>query len=662
MNIQEARIEIENLTKELNEHNYKYYVLDHPSISDYEYDKKMDRLIELENQFKQLIKPDSPTQRVGGEALTSFEQVTHTIPMLSLSNSYNQGDLFDFHNRIKKVIKEEVEYVVELKIDGLSVALQYEDGIFVRGATRGDGYIGEDITKNLKTIKTIPLNLNEKIDLEVRGEVYIAREKFDQLNKKQEEKGQSPFANPRNAAAGSLRQLDSKIAAQRNLDIFVFNIRNIEGVELTTHTEGFEFLKKTGFKTSEYSLCSSIEEVVKICDEWNEKRADLPYDIDGLVIKVNNLKQREELGTRSKSPRWAIAYKFPAMQKETIIKDIDVQVGRTGALTPTAILKPVEVAGSVISRATLHNEDYIKEKDIRIGDHVIIQKAGDVIPAVVSVVMDKRKEELEPFYMPKHCPICNEETIRLKGEAVTRCVNVSCPAQLRRGFIHFVSRNAMNIDGLGESIVTMLLENGLVKDVSDLYYLNREELLNLERMGEKSVQNLMNAIDQSKENDLGRLIFALGIKLVGTRAASLLADAFKDIDTLIEASVEEITDIPEIGNKMAQSVVSFFEENKNLMVIQKLKEAGVNTKSLKVEDIAIEKKFEGAIFVLTGTLKKYKRKEAKDMIEALGGRVSGSVSKKTTYVLAGEEAGSKLKKAKDLGVSVITEDEFEQMV
>ncbi|QZY54085.1 NAD-dependent DNA ligase LigA [Crassaminicella profunda] len=665
VNKEEARKKIDELTDLLNEHNYKYYVLDHPEITDYEYDMMINELINLEKQFPELTREDSPTQRVGGEPLSSFTQVQHNVPMLSLSNSYNKEDLIDFDRSIRKSIGEKIEYVVEPKIDGLSVNLKYEKGKFIQGATRGNGIVGEDITKNLRTVKTIPLKLKEEIDIEVRGEVYISRETFVKLNRKQEENGGTIFANPRNAAAGSLRQLDSKVTAKRNLDIFVFNIQRMENMNISKHIEGFEYLKSLGFKTSIYEVCKSIEEVVDQCEKWSEKRSSLGFEIDGLVIKVNDLTQREKLGTRSKSPRWAIAYKFPAEQQKTKVKNIVVQVGRTGALTPTAELDPVRVAGSVISRATLHNEDYIKEKDIRIGDTVIIEKAGDVIPAVVRVIFDERTGKEEPFEMPTICPICKEETFRLEGEAVTRCMNAACPAQLRRGLIHFVSRDAMNIDGLGESIVTLLLENELIKDAADLYYLKKEDLLPLERMGEKSAQNLIDAIEKSKKNDLERVIFGLGIKLVGARAAKLLADEFKSLDGLIKASDEEITAVPEIGHKMAESVVAFFKEDRNLEIVEKLRDVGVNMQSLKEndeEDENIEKKFEGLTFVLTGTLEKYKRSEAKKIIENLGGRVSGSVSKKTSYVLAGAEAGSKLEKANQLGVKVISEEEFEQMV
>ncbi|MDF2546724.1 MAG: ligase LigA [Anaerosolibacter sp.] len=662
MDQKEALEKINKLREKINHHNYQYYVLDAPEIDDYAYDLLMKELVDLETQFPEWITSDSPSQRVGGVPLSAFGQVTHVVPMLSLDNSYDPGDLREFDKRIRKAIGERVEYVVELKIDGLSVALRYEDGRFVQGATRGDGYVGEDITQNLRTIKSIPLRLKEEEDLEVRGEVYISREKFAELNQKQEEKGETLFANPRNAAAGSLRQLDSKITAQRPLDIFVFNIQTIGDRGFHTHTEGLDYLKSLGFKTSIYEICQEIEGVIEQCEKWAQKRNELPFDIDGLVIKVNDLQLREQLGTRSKSPRWAIAYKFPAEQQRTIVQDIIIQVGRTGALTPTAILEPVRVAGSVIGRATLHNEDFIRQKDIRIGDHVWIQKAGDVIPEVVNVIFDERTGEEQEFIMPKNCPTCGHQTTRLEGEAVTRCMNSACPDQLRRGIIHFVSRNAMNIEGLGESIVALLMEHKLIHDVADLYYLKKEDLIPLERMGEKSAQNLIDAIEKSKNNDLDRVIFGLGIKLVGERAAGLLADAFGSMDRMVQASYEEITSIPEIGDKMAESLVAFLKEETNLNVIGKLRAAGVNMENQATNDEQVEKRFEGFTFVLTGTLEKYTRNEAKEIIERLGGRVSGSVSKKTSYVLAGAEAGSKLDKAVELGVKVINEDEFQSMI
>jgi DNA ligase (NAD+) len=655
---------IKELRDEINYHNYRYYILDNPEISDYEYDMMMKELMDLENKYPELITPDSPTQRVGGEPLSKFEQVTHTVPLLSLSNSYNEGELLDFDRRVRKEIRDEVEYVVEFKIDGLSVALKYEKGKFVRGATRGDGVVGEDITKNLRTIKTIPLSLREEVDIEVRGEAYIPKKKFVQLNERQEENGQPVFANPRNAAAGSLRQLDPKVTASRPLDIFVFSILMVEGKELRKHSEALDYMKKIGFKTSQYEVCKDIYEVIKLCEKWEEKRHDLPFEIDGLVVKVNDLTQRETLGTRAKSPRWAIAYKFPAEEKETTIKDIIVQVGRTGAITPTAILEPIKVAGSVVSRATLHNQDFINEKDIRIGDKVIIHKAGDIIPEVVRVLKEKRTGKEKKFILPDRCPECHEPTVRLEGEVALRCINMACPAQLRRGIIHFVSRNAMNIDGLGEAIVKMLLEKGFIKDPGDLYYLKdkREDLVKIERMGKKSVQNLLDAIERSKENDLERLINALGIKLVGSKAASLLAEKFESLDRLMAASQEELTAIDEIGPKMAESIVAFFKDEKNRKVIDKLKSAGVNMKNKKESFADVEQKLEGKTFVLTGTLGNYTRNEAKEIIERLGGKVTGNVSKKTNFVLAGENPGSKLSKAEKLGIKVIDEDEFQRLI
>ncbi len=662
MNINEAKNRIDELRFQINRHDYQYYVLDDPQISDYDYDMLMNKLMDLEEKHPELITNDSPTQRVGGAPLSSFEQVAHTVPLLSLGNSYDENDLLDFDKRIKKEIGDDVEYVVEFKIDGLSVALTYEDGRFVRGATRGDGVVGEDITANLRTIKSIPLKLIEEIDIEVRGEAYIPKERFAQLNKRQEENNQSIFANPRNAAAGSLRQLDPKIAAERPLDIFIFSILTIESNDIYKHSEGLEYLKKLGFKTSQFSVCKDIGEVIKLCEKWQEKRHDLSFEIDGLVVKVNDLKQRGLIGRTAKSPKWAIAYKFPAEKKETIVKNIIVQVGRTGAITPTAILNPVKIAGSVVSRATLHNQDFIDERDIRIGDSVIIHKAGDIIPEVVRVLKEKRTGKEEVYSLPHECPSCGEKTVRLEGEAALKCINMSCPAQLRRGIIHFVSRDAMDIDGLGEAIVTILLDKGLIKDFGDIYYLKdkKEELINIERMGEKSVENLLSAIEKSKENDLGRLINALGIKLVGSKAASLLSEEFGDMENLMKAIVEDLIAINEIGDKMAESIVAFFKDEENIRVIKKLKDAGVNME-MKKQDIYAPQLLEEKTFVLTGSLESLSRKEAKDIIERLGGKVTGSVSKKTDYVLAGDSPGSKLDKANKLGVKVINEEEFISM-
>ncbi|WP_432407996.1 NAD-dependent DNA ligase LigA [Wukongibacter sp. M2B1] len=664
MYMNEIKAKIDILKKEINYHDHSYHVLDKPEISDYEYDMLVNELKDLEEKYPELITPDSPTQRVGGKPLSKFDQITHTVSLLSLSNSYDENDLLDFDKRIKKEILDEVEYVVEYKIDGLSVALKYENGSFIRGATRGDGTIGEDITKNLRTIKSIPLKLQKDTNIEVRGEVYIPKAKFADLNRKQEENGETIFANPRNAAAGSLRQLDPKIAASRPLDIFVFNILVEDRSNISKHSEGLEYLKGLGFKTSEYKVCRDIKEVIDLCEKWQEKRHDLSYEIDGLVIKVNDLRQRERLGTRAKSPRWAIAFKFPAEEKETVIKDVIAQVGRTGAITPTAILEPVRVAGSVVGRATLHNQDFIDMKDIRIGDNVIIHKAGDVIPEVVRVIEEKRTGKEKKYVLPTQCPECGEKTVRLEGEVALRCINIACPAQLRRGIIHFVSRDAMNIDGLGEALVTMLLEKQLIKDPGDLYYLKdkREELVNLERMGEKSVQNLLDAIEKSKENDLGRLINALGIKHVGSKAATLIADSFGSMDKLIEASEEEFIEIDEIGPKMAKSILAFFNDEENLRVLEKIRTAGVNMESKKKIEVSGDSKFENMTFVLTGTLSNYSRNEAKKIIEDLGGKVTGSVSKKTSYVLAGENPGSKLDKANKLEIKIITEEEFEELI
>ncbi|SHJ47106.1 NAD-dependent DNA ligase LigA [Tepidibacter formicigenes] len=654
---------IDELTEIINYHNHKYYVEDNPEISDYEYDNLIKELIELEEKYPEYKKEDSPTQRVGGKPLEKFNQVVHKVPMLSLSNAFSESDLIDFDRRIKGIVRKDVEYVVELKIDGLSAVLTYENGIFKLGATRGDGVVGEDVTFNLKTIKSIPIKLKENINLQVRGEVFIPRDKFKKLNAYQEENGLSLFANPRNAAAGSLRQLDPRITAKRPLDIFIFNLEDIQGKEFKTHSESLEYLKKVGFKISpNYKVCKNINEVIDYIKYWQDNRETLKFDIDGMVIKVNNLNQRKELGFTAKSPRWAVAYKFPAERKKTKLIDIIVQVGRTGTLTPTAILAPVKVAGSTVSRATLHNEDYIKQKDIKIGDKVIIQKAGDIIPEVVEVVFDERDGSEIEFKMPSKCPECGEETIRVEGEAAIKCTNISCPAQIRRGIIHFVSRDAMNIEGLGESIVTLLLKENLINDVADIYYIKKEDLVPLERMGEKSAQNLINSIEKSKNNDLSRLIFGLGIKYVGSKGAKILANNFKDIYELINAKEEDLVKLEEFGSVMAQSVVQFFENEKNIEVIEKLKNTGVNLKSFKEDDESTVKIFDGMKIVLTGTLEKYKRNDVKEIIEKLGGKVTGSVSKSTTFVFAGRDAGSKLDKANDLGIKVIDEDTFDNLI
>ncbi len=659
----DAKNRISELIDLINYHNNRYYNEDSPEISDFEYDKLMKELIKLEEENPKLKRADSPSSRVGGKPLDKFNQVTHKIPMLSLSNAYSAQDLRDFDKRVRDSINEGVEYVVEFKIDGLSVGLTYNNGIFEKGATRGNGIIGEDITQNLKTVKTIPLKVEDNEEIVVRGEVYISKENFETINKIQEEEGLQLFANPRNLAAGTLRQLDSKLTAKRPLDIFIFNLEYIENTELKTHSESLEYLNKLGFKVSpNYKVFSDMDEIIKHIDYWTVNRSNLPFEIDGMVIKVNNLSQREKMGYTAKSPRWAIAYKFPAEQKKTKLIDIIVEVGRTGTITPTAILEPVRLAGTTVSRATLHNEDYINEKDIRIGDTVIVQKAGDIIPQVVEVVKDERTGDEIIFKLPEKCPVCSEPTVRLEGEAAVKCINISCPAQIRRGIIHFASRDAMNIEGLGESIVTLLLDNKIIKDIADLYYINKEDLINLERMGEKSASNLVNAIEKSKQNDLYRLINGLGIKYIGVKGAKVLAKNFKSLDEIINADMSELINLEEFGDIMANSVIQFFKEEKNIGVIKKLEDAGVNTKSIVSEDKGLVNIFEGMKIVLTGTLPTLKRNDAKEMIEARGGKATSSVSKSTTFILAGEEAGSKLTKANELGIPVIDEAKFLEMI
>lgn len=658
-----AQKRIEELINLINYHNEKYYNQDSPEIEDFEYDNLMKELIKLEEENPELKRNDSPSNRVGGKPLDKFEQVVHKIPMLSLSNAYSWEDLKDFDSRVREAVGSDVEYVVEFKIDGLSVGLNYNNGIFESGATRGNGIVGENITKNLMTIKNIPLNIDEKGELTVRGEVYISKKDFEEINKIQEEQDQPLYANPRNLAAGSLRQLDSKLTAKRPLDIFIFNLEDINSKQFKTHSESLEYLKQLGFHVSpEFKVFKTMDEIIEYIKYWTEHREDLGFGIDGMVIKVNNLAQREQMGYTAKSPRWAIAYKFPAERKETKLLDIVVEVGRTGTITPTAVLEPIRLAGTTVSRATLHNEDYINEKDIKINDTVLVQKAGDIIPQVVEVIKEKRTGEEMEFKMPEECPVCGEPTVRLEGEAAVKCINISCPAQIRRGIIHFASREAMDIDGLGESIITLLLKQDLIKDISDLYYLKKEQISVLERMGDKSATNLINAINKSKENDLWRFINGLGIKLIGTKAAKILASEFKDLDKLMSATEQELINLEEFGQTMADSVVEFFKEEKNISVIEKLKEAGVNTKLIESDDEDIPKIFEKMKIVLTGTLPTLKRNDAKEMIEKRGGKATSSVSKSTSFVLAGEEAGSKLTKANDLGIKVIDEEKFLQLI
>lgn len=659
----EVQKRIEELIDLINYHNEKYYNQDSPEIEDFEYDNLMKELIQLEEANPELKRNDSPSNRVGGKPLDKFEQVVHKIPMLSLSNGYSWEDLRDFDSRVRESVGEDVEYVVEFKIDGLSVGLNYKNGVFESGATRGNGIVGEDVSKNIMTIKNIPLKINEKGELTVRGEVYISKCDFEQINKIQEENDQPLYANPRNLAAGSLRQLDSKLTAKRPLDIFIFNLEDINSNDFKTHSESLEYLKSLGFFVSpNFKVFKSMEEIIEHIKYWTDHREDLDFGIDGMVIKVNNLAQREQMGYTAKSPRWAIAYKFPAERKETKLLDIIVEVGRTGNITPTAVLEPIRLAGTTVSRATLHNEDYIKEKDIKINDTVLVQKAGDIIPQVVEVIKDKRTGDEIEFNMPEKCPVCGEPTIRLEGEAAVKCINISCPAQIRRGIIHFASREAMNIDGLGESIITLLLKENLISNISDLYYLKKEQVSSLERMGDKSATNLINAINKSKENDLWKLINGLGIKLIGTKAAKVLANEFKDLDKLINATEDELVNLDEFGKTMADSVIEFFKEEKNLAVIENLKSVGVNTKLIESDNEKIPKIFDKMKIVLTGTLPTLKRNDAKDLIEKRGGKVTSSVSKSTSFVLAGEEAGSKLTKANDLGIKVIEEEKFLQLI
>ncbi|MGG1678987.1 NAD-dependent DNA ligase LigA [Neobacillus sp. NRS-1170] len=662
MDLQIAEQKINELRTLLNQYGYEYYVLDEPTVPDSEYDRLMQELQELEEKFPQYKTPDSPTVRVGGAVLDVFEKVEHRTPMLSLGNAFNEQDLRDFDRRIRQAVGDDFSYVCELKIDGLAVSLRYEEGLFVQGATRGDGTIGEDITSNLKTIKSIPLRLRENVSLEVRGEAYMPKRSFEALNKVREERGEELFANPRNAAAGSLRQLDPKIAASRKLDVFLYGIGNTGESGVVSHSEGLDYLDHLGFKTNkERRKCLVIDDVIDFVNSWVEKRPGLPYEIDGIVIKVDSLEQQGALGTTAKSPRWAIAYKFPAEEVVTMLLDIELSVGRTGVVTPTAILEPVKVAGTTVQRASLHNEDLIREKDIKIGDKVVVKKAGDIIPEVVNVLADQRTGEERDFQMPTHCPECESDLVRLEGEVALRCINPKCPAQIREGLIHFVSRDAMNIDGLGEKVISQLFAEKLISDVADIYKLTRDQLLALERMGEKSVSNLLKAIEASKSNSLEKLLFGLGIRHVGAKAAKTLAISFGTMNVLASATKDELIAINEIGDKMADSIVAFFEQEEAGELIQGLITAGVNMEYKGAKPVSAEESdsiFAGKTVVLTGKLEQLSRNEAKEKIEALGGNVAGSVSKKTHLVIAGEDAGSKLAKAQELGIEVWDEEKL----
>lgn len=654
---------VKELHKLLYDYGYAYYVLDDPIVPDAVYDQYLNELIALEEQNPNLIFPDSPTQRVGAVVSEGFQKVTHTNPMLSLSNAFNEEDLRDFDRRIQGIIDETPTYVCELKIDGLAVSLLYEEGRLVRGATRGDGTTGEDITSNIKTIRAVPLRLKDPVTLEARGEAYMPKSSFIKLNEERAERGEELLANPRNAAAGSLRQLDPKMAASRNLSMFVYGMGG-DGEEqnIDQHSEALKFMKAQGLPTNnETKECASIEEVLAFVEEWTAKRNDIPYEIDGIVIKVNDYAQQEELGFTAKSPRFAIAYKFPAEEVVTTIIDVDLTVGRTGVVTPTAILEPAIVAGSTVQRATLHNEDLIREKDIRIGDRVIIRKAGDIIPEVVSVILEERKGTEIPYEMPTHCPVCDSDLIRIEEEVALRCVNPQCPAQIQEGIYHFASRNAMNIEGLGEKVVEQLFREQLIRDVSDLYKLTVEDLVQLERMGQKSATNLVAAIEASKTNSMERVLFGLGIRHIGEKAAKILSETFHHFDALMKATKEELTAIFEIGDKMADSLVTYFEQEEVQQLIVRLKEAGLALQYTgKIVDMSLleDSPFANKTIVLTGKLVQLTRPEAKEKIEALGGKVAGSVSKKTDLVIAGEEAGSKLEKATSLGIEVWDEQKL----
>lgn len=655
----------ENLKKTVAYHSHRYYVLDDPEITDAEYDRLMHDLIDFEKEHPEMITADSPTQKVGGTILEGFSPVSHEVQMQSLQDAFSKDEIFEFDRRVRAElakIGQVPTYVVEHKIDGLSVSLEYRDSVLVRGSTRGDGFVGEDVTNNLKTVMSIPLKLHKPVPyLEVRGEVFMAKKSFARLNEEREADGQPTFANPRNAAAGSLRQLDSAVAAKRGLDIFVFNVQRSEGIEFKTHLESLRFLRDAGFKVitndREFeTIDAAFDEIKNI----GEARRGLYYDIDGAVIKVNDLSQRQILGSTAKTPKWAIAYKYPPEQKKTRIKDIIIQVGRTGVLTPRAELEPVSLAGSTVSYATLHNLDNIRQKDVRIGDNVLVQKAGDIIPEIISVVKADRDGSETEFNMPETCPVCGARVHREEGEAAYRCTGADCPAQLERNLIHFVSRDAMDIEGMGPSVIKKLLAEGLIKSSADIYYLTADELIKLDKLGEKSAENLLDAIEKSKKNDLPRLIYALGIHHIGAGAAKLIAKRAGSIDALFGLTAEELTEINDVGMIMAESVTDFFAQPHTRTLIQKFKDAGVNTDY--IGEARSSDALEGMTIVVTGTLPTLGRKDATALIEQNGGKASGSVSKKTTYVLAGEAAGSKLTKANDLGIPVIDEAEFMKMI
>ncbi len=658
--MQDVKKRVEKLHDLLNQYSYEYYVQDNPSVPDSEYDKLLHELIEIEEKYPEFKSTDSPTVRVGGEAQSSFKKVNHDTPMLSLGNAFNEEDLRKFDQRIRDSIGQ-VEYMCELKIDGLAVSLKYENGRFVQGLTRGDGTTGEDITENLRTIHAIPLKIKEPLNFEVRGEAYMPRRSFIHLNNEKEENGEQPFANPRNAAAGSLRQLDSKLAAKRKLSVFLYSVNDLTEFNATTQSEALEELDQLGFKTNqERERVSDIEGVLNYIEKWTSKRESLSYDIDGIVIKVNDLSQQEEMGYTQKSPRWAIAYKFPAEEVITKLLDIELSIGRTGVVTPTAILEPVKVAGTTVSRASLHNEDLIHERDIRIGDSVVIKKAGDIIPEVVKSILDRRPNESEIYHMPTHCPSCGHELVRIEGEVALRCINPKCQAQLIEGLIHFVSRQAMNIDGLGTKIIHQLYENQLIKDVADIFYLKEEDLLPLERMGKKKVDNLLLAIEKSKEQSLEHLLFGLGIRHLGVKASQVLAERYETMDQLFKVTESELIEIQDIGDKLAQYVVTYLENSDIRSLIEKLSNKNVNMsyKGIKTTEIDGHPDFSGKTIVLTGKLEQMTRNEASEWLKMQGAKVTNSVTKSTDIVIAGADAGSKLAKAEKYGTEIWTEAAF----
>ena len=655
----DAKAEIEELRKKIEYYSKLYYEEDNSPISDYDYDMMMNRLKTLEKENPELITKDSPTQKVGGKAREDFEKVTHEVPLLSLQDVFSYEELYEFDKRIKQ--SGETAYCVETKIDGLSCALKYENGILVQGATRGDGNVGEDVTENVKTIKSIPKKLEEPINITVRGEVFISKEDFEKLNEEREVLGKPLFANARNAAAGSLRQLDPKVTAERPLDIYIFNVQKTENKDWNSHIEELNYLQKLGFNVVPFrKLCKNIEEAVNAVTEIGENREELGFGIDGAVIKVDDLKLREKLGTTFKVPRWAVAYKYPPEKKETIVKNIICQVGRTGAITPMAILEPVKVAGSTISKTTLHNEDFIKDKELMIGDHVIIQKQGDVIPEVVEVLKNKRTGQETKFEMPRVCPVCGAQAVREEGESAIRCTGIECPAKALRNIVHFASDSGMDIEGLGYKIVEQLINKKLISNIADIYDLKLEDIASLKKNGKKFAQNLIDAINDSKNRDLSNLISAFGIRHVGNKLAKNLSKKYETLDNLMNAEIDNLVGENDIGEIIADSIYTFFREEQTIDLINRLKNVGINTKSLKEK--STDNRFENMTFVLTGALSKYSREQASEIIENFGGKTSSSVSKKTSYVLAGEDAGSKLTKAQNLGITIISEQEFEDMI